>query len=157
MVCLDTITKAWARTALPGDPIHVIPGFFMLAYVENTGIAFGMFQGYGELFSILSPIAFVFLGVALGWHVWRAGLISVGLACGMIIGGALGNVWSRLTDGYVVDFLDFYIGQHHWPTFNVADSALCCGVVLFLLLSHHGADAHEAMESEESARTNEPV
>ncbi len=121
----------------------MIPGFFKLAYVENTGIAFGLFQGHGDLFAILSPVAFLFLGSALGWHAWRTGLISVGMACGMIIGGACGNVWSRLADGYVVDFMDFYVGQHHWPAFNVADSALCCGVVLFMLLSHSGGDGRD--------------
>lgn len=135
MLCLDAVTKAWARSTLPESAITVVPNFFTLTYVQNTGIAFGLFQGHGRVFALLSPLAFLFLGGCLGWHVWRAARLSTAVACGMITGGAFGNVWSRLADGYVIDFLDFYVSNYHWPAFNLADSSLCCGVALFLFFS----------------------
>ena len=154
MVCLDAATKVWARSTLPGSPVTVIPSFFTLAYVQNTGIAFGLFQGHGRMFTYLSPLAFLFLGGLLGWHVWRAARLSVALACGLITGGAFGNVWSRLADGYVVDFVDLCVGGYHWPAFNLADSSLCCGVALFLLFSRFShrqsemkAEHHEVSSS----------
>jgi len=133
---LDLATKEWARSVLSGSPIPILPGFFTLAYVENTGIALGLFQTQGRLLTFLSPLALLVLAGALGRYVYQAGRYSAACVCGLIIGGAAGNVWSRLTDGYVVYFLDFYIGTCHWPTFNAADTALCCGVAGFLWLSH---------------------
>lgn len=135
MIGSDAVTKVWARSALAGSPITVIPGFFTLSYVQNTGIAFGLFQDHGYVFTLLSPVAFGLLLFFLGWHVWRVGRPGVSVACGLITGGAFGNVWSRLVDGYVIDFLDFHLGGYHWPAFNLADSSLCCGVVLFLWLA----------------------
>jgi signal peptidase II len=150
VVGLDAMTKTWARSRLLGSPITVIPSFFTLAYVQNTGIAFGLFQGHGRVFAILSPLAFLLLGVFLGWHVWCAARLPTAIACGMITGGASGNVWSRLIDGYVIDFLDFYVGSYHWPAFNVADTSLCCGVALFLLCSR-SSDRGAEVTAEEQA------
>ncbi|MFH1741383.1 MAG: signal peptidase II [bacterium] len=146
VVCLDAVTKLWASVSLRESPIQVFPGFFVLDYVENTGVAFGLFQGHSGVLMILSPLAFLFLAACLGWHTWDRGRRSTAIACGMIVGGALGNVWSRLAHGYVIDFLDFllyfpYIGSYDWPAFNLADSALCCGVVLFLFVSRSSACA----------------
>jgi len=152
---LDLATKEWARSTLPGSSIPILPGFFTLAYGENTGIAFGLFQGQGRLLTFFSPLALLVLGSALGWHVYQAGRYSTACVCGLIIGGAMGNVWSRLTDGYVVDFLDFHIGTWHWPTFNVADSALCCGVAGFLWLSHLlDRSSRIALENKEPSHEN---
>ena len=139
VVCLDVLTKSWASASLARSPIPIIPGFFDLSYGENTGIAFGLFQQHGRMLTFLSPLAFLALGVYLGWYVWSSGEYLSSVACGMIVGGAFGNVWSRLVDGYVVDFFDFHLAGYHWPAFNVADSSLCCGVALFLFYSMRGS------------------
>jgi len=129
---LDQWSKAWAVDVLKGTAgITVIPNFFHLTYGENTGAAFGMMRGNPTL------LMFITLGV-LGWLFWMARQIDWRplprrLAAGLLAGGALGNLLDRMMRGYVVDFLDFQFGSWHYPTFNVADSAICVGVGLYLL------------------------
>lgn len=116
--------------------VPVIPGFFRLVRAENTGMAFGLFSDSS------SPLAFWLLTlvsaavlVAVAFLVWKdrtaSSLGSVGLA--IILGGAAGNLVDRLARGKVIDFLDFYIGRHHWPAFNLADSAIVIGAALLVL------------------------
>lgn len=116
----------------------VIPGFFNLIYVTNTGAAFGLLAGEQTLARQL-----FFVGVALAalgflFYSYRQfrdqGPLFVH-AIGLIAGGAAGNLVDRLRFGSVVDFLDFQIGGYHWPAFNVADMAISAGVGLFLLAS----------------------
>ncbi|MBD3268232.1 signal peptidase II [bacterium] len=135
---LDLVTKYWAVVRLKGRlPIVVIDEVFRLAYGENTGIAFGLFQNSGVWLHILAPIAFVvliyyiykyFAGEELDF--WYR------LLFGLLIGGALGNILNRLYSGYVIDFLDVFIHTpwfvYHWPTFNIADSALTVGEVILI-------------------------
>lgn len=119
-----------ARFAL-GESIAVCP-HFNLTYVRNEGCAWGMFQG-AQLW--LAGFAVVALGLCIVF--WRS-LFGVGIraAClgGMLFSGIIGNCIDRLRLGYVVDFLDFYWGSHHFPCFNVADSAICVAAFLMLLL-----------------------
>jgi len=131
-VVLDQATKAWATASLePLGSVAIIPGFFNLTYVRNTGVAFGMFAGHGFLVA-----AFMLGLVALALFVSREvnwTRIGPNLAGGVLCGGAAGNLIDRARLGHVVDFLDFYAGPHHWPSFNVADSLICVSVAWIVL------------------------
>src|SRR5262245_11083593 len=114
----------------------IIDGFFDITYVRNTGVAFGIFS------SISSPAKSVLLSLFTACAAVAVITYSVRsparnrplqIALALILGGALGNLYDRLAYGYVVDFLEFYLGQYHWPSFNVADSAISTGVALLAL------------------------
>jgi signal peptidase II len=127
MIALDQATKVWALKSLqPVGMVTVVPGFFNLTFVRNTGIAFGMFQGEGWLVAlfmiVLAGVAFYYTR-DLNWRGWEPNLVG-----GCLMGGALGNLLDRSRLGYVVDFFDVYVGSHHWPVFNVADSLVCIAV-----------------------------
>ncbi len=110
----------------PIESVVIVPGCFRLTYVENTGVAFGMFAGDG-IWVALGVL--VIGGLALYWTRglnWLAA--EPNLVGGCLCGGALGNLLDRSRFGYVVDFLDFYAGPYHWYVFNVADSLICCAV-----------------------------
>ncbi len=111
------------------DVIAVLP-FLNIVYVENTGSAFGMLRGLGNVFFIVIA-AFAIAVVA--FLIVRDGDNRLGFS--LILGGAAGNLADRVTYGYVIDFLDLYAGKYHWPAFNVADSALTVGVALLLTKS----------------------
>jgi len=117
---------------------EIIPGFFNLVYVTNTGAAFSL------LADVASPWRhYFFLGVGIaaiigltaGYFVMRSDHRWYGPAFACIAGGAAGNLIDRLRLGAVVDFLDVYIGDYHWPAFNIADSAICVGAAIFILIS----------------------
>ena len=131
---LDLGTKALVNARIPlHETIRIIPGFFDLTHVRNTGAAFGLFNDSSlpGRTAILTAVALlVFLGVvvyALRTPV-RDTVLQVALA--LISGGAVGNLVDRIRFASVTDFLRFYIGAHEWPSFNVADSAITAGVVL---------------------------
>ena len=137
IVITDQLTKQWimANFALH-EQQNVIPGIFNLVYVTNTGAAFGLMAGsknwLRHLFFVgVAITALIFIIYAYG-HLKRQNKIFT-YALGLIGGGAIGNLIDRLRFGSVVDFLDFYLGNYHWPAFNVADSAITVGVGLFLL------------------------
>jgi signal peptidase II len=111
--------------------IEVLP-FFNLVRVYNYGVSFGMFNGleYGKL--ILSFVA-IFITLVLCVLLFKVKKTYLAVAFGLIIGGAIGNIIDRLTVGAVADFFDFYVGEYHWPAFNIADSAVCIGVVVIIL------------------------
>ena len=112
--------------------IEVIPGFFNLVMVWNTGISFGMLGGSGSLPPwALSAIA-VAICIALFFWLRAARSRWTASAIGLVIGGAIGNVVDRARWGAVFDFADFYIGRWHWPAFNVADAAIVIGVLMLL-------------------------
>lgn len=127
-VVLDQATKAWATASLePLGSVTVIPGFFNLTYVRNTGVAFGMFAGHGFLVAAFM-LGLVALALFLSRGVdWRR--IEPNLVGGCLVGGAIGNIIDRARIGHVVDFLDFHAGPHHWYIFNIADSLICVSVV----------------------------
>jgi signal peptidase II len=114
----------------------VIPGFFDIIHSENPGVAFGIFaentsHSRTPLLVILSIVAILVLAGML-WKIDRQdNLTSTGLA--LIFGGAIGNVYDRVSAGSVTDFLDFYTGSYHWYTFNLADSAICVGAGLLII------------------------
>lgn len=137
VVVADQVTKYWILTNFSlYETRTVIPGFFNLVNIRNTGAAFGLFAGNESgwrtwFFGIIALIA-IFAIIFLFKHYRQKGSLYVyALSC--IAGGAIGNVIDRVRFGAVVDFLDFYVGRYHWPAFNVADSAIVVGVGLFLL------------------------
>jgi len=137
VVIVDQLTKLWIMTtfALHGQQ-KIIPGFFDLVYVTNTGAAFGFLAGSKTwlrqaFFVGVAIVALIVIVFAYG-HLKKQGRLFV-YALGLIAGGAVGNLIDRLRFGSVVDFLDFYLGSYHWPAFNAADSAITVGVALFLL------------------------
>ena len=114
------------------EAVPIISGLFSIRPSINTGAVFGSLAGQIGLLSILSVVALVVIFVILFRAPERPVLFQISM--GLISAGALGNLWDRLKIGGVRDFLDFYIRDWHWPTFNIADSCICVGVGLFLLL-----------------------
>ena len=137
VVIIDQLTKLWILSNFVlYEHQNIIPGFFDLVYVTNTGAAFGFLAGskswLRQVFFVgVSTVALAVIVYAYG-HLKKQGRIFV-YSLGLIGGGAIGNLIDRLRFGSVVDFLDFYLGSHHWPAFNVADSAITLGVGLFML------------------------
>ena len=136
VLVLDQLTKVLVVNSFYlHESLEIIPGLFSLTYLTNKGAAFGFLAGVDAawrhyFFLSLASVALVLLGVA--WYRMRKDHPFYGPALALIAGGAIGNVIDRVRLGAVVDFLDFYIAGHHWPAFNVADSAITVGVVLFL-------------------------
>ena len=133
---IDQMTKAWAVTRLRvGDDISLIPGFLNLAYAQNTGVAFSMLDDHGDGgrwgLSIIALIAAV-LVVYFFWRTPRTDDRILG-ALALLLAGIAGNVTDRLRLGFVVDFIDVQFGNWHYPTFNVADMAICFGAGLLIL------------------------
>ena len=133
---IDQMTKAWAVTRLRiGDDVHLIPGFLNLAYAQNTGVAFSMLDDHGDGgrwgLSIVALVAAA-LVVYFFWRTPRTDDRILG-ALALLLAGIAGNVTDRLRLGFVVDFIDVQFGNWHYPTFNVADSAICIGAGLLIL------------------------
>ncbi len=137
VLLLDRVTKWGIAQTIPlEDAANIIPGFFRLTHLENTGAAFSLFADSPSPFRTTLLIAFSVAALAVvSVLLWkdRSVFHSGTLALSLILGGAVGNLWDRVSDGKVTDFLDFYIGAHHWPPFNVADSAIVIGALLLFL------------------------
>lgn len=137
VVVLDQISKVWVATSFQfHESQPVIPGLFNLTFITNTGAAFGILAGAQSVgrqvfFVGVALVALVVLYLAYREYREQGRIYMA--AIGLVAGGALGNLVDRLRLGHVIDFLDFYIRQYHWPAFNVADSAITIGVGLFLL------------------------
>ena len=133
----DQLTKAAIVSHLPfgtyGEnrgAITVVKNFFYLVHVGNTGAAWSMFTGQSALLAVLALatlVAIFYWREALALHERRS-QIAFGLLCG----GIVGNVVDRLLHGHVIDFIDLHFGSYVYPSFNVADSGICVGVVLYL-------------------------
>jgi signal peptidase II len=137
VVALDQVTKLLVLRKLPLlKSIVVIPGFFNITHVHNPGGAFGFLAQNGSPWRhwMFLAAAVIALSMILYFHHQTPKthpLLGLGLA--LIFGGAIGNLIDRLRFGEVIDFLDFYVSHMHWPTFNVADSAVTVGVGIFVL------------------------
>ncbi len=133
---LDQATKAWAVRKLRfSSDITVIQDFFNFSYAQNTGVAFSMFNDSGDSGRwILSGLAF-FAATLVIYFFWRTPRSHDRIlgALTLLLAGILGNVLDRVRLGFVVDFIDFQFGNWHYPTFNVADIAICTGAGLLLL------------------------
>jgi signal peptidase II len=138
VVLLDRLSKNWVeRHVERGHFVTMIPGVFRISHVYNTGAAFSLFaESVSPVVVRDGLIAFsaVAVVVVLGM-IWRIGrdLSTTGIALGLILGGAIGNLYDRVMFSYVVDFLEVTIVRYHWPDFNVADSAIVVGACLLLL------------------------
>lgn len=133
---IDQVTKAWAVRSLRfGGDRSVIPGFLNFAYAENTGVAFSMFDEGGDAGRwALSAVAGV-AGVLVLFYFWRVPRTHDRIlgALALLLAGICGNLTDRTRLGFVVDFIDVQLGSWHYPTFNVADMAICIGAGLLIL------------------------
>ena len=135
VLALDRLTKWLVIQKIPlYSSVDVIPGIFRLTHLENTGAAFSLFADSrgpwtSRLLVLFSLTAVVVISILLWESKGAINLNTVSLS--LVLGGALGNLWDRLVRGQVTDFLDAYAGSHHWPPFNIADSAIVVGA-LFL-------------------------
>lgn len=153
VTALDLATKAWVSHAFELHESRRVTSFFNLVLAHNTGAAFSFLADAGGwqrwFFAAVTTAISAVLLVMLRRH-HRERLVAVGLA--LVLGGALGNLWDRLTLGYVVDFVQLHIpgsGLPPWPAFNVADSGIVVGVALLLvdgLRSHASGDAAAARQ-----------
>lgn len=142
-LALDHLTKWWAIVALKPEwwgftptleqwlarpVIPVIPGFLQFVYAENKGAAFSILYGHVEVlagFSVLATAGLIWFWRTLPPDdIWSRG------ATALVLSGAVGNAIDRIFRGFVVDFIDAYIGEYHWPVFNIADSCICVGAVV---------------------------
>jgi signal peptidase II len=137
VVVLDIWTKQLVLRKIDlHEAIPVIPGFFQLVHVRNTGAAFGLgANASSKLVPLLLNLGAIAVFCVVVVYALRSAVADRLLQSGLhlILGGAIGNLLDRFRFGYVVDFLDVYVGRHHWPAFNVADSAICIGIALLLL------------------------
>ena len=128
---LDQLTKGFvtANAARLAEGISVFSGFNLI-FLRNYGISFGLFNQVPSW--VLSVVALA-ISIWIASMMWRAKQTWEAVGCGLIIGGALGNVVDRMRLGAVTDFLDFYVGKYHWPAFNFADIAVVTGLALLVL------------------------
>jgi signal peptidase II len=136
IVLCDRMTK-WlvSQKITLHDSVDVVPGMFRLTHVQNQGAAFGLFAESNSEWRVAMLILFSLAALAVvSALLWKNGtaLNTTAIALSLVFGGALGNLWDRVTSGRVIDFLDFYMGAHHWPAFNIADSAIVVGALLLL-------------------------
>jgi len=136
VILLDQITKALIKTTIPlHGGVTVIPGFFNISHVQNPGGAFGLLADQSPAIRLVVFILFSAFAAGVILYLYFTVDESTPLlasAIAMIFGGAVGNLIDRIRFGRVVDFLDFYIGTAHWPSFNVADSSVTIGISVFL-------------------------
>ena len=146
IAALDQFTK-WlvVRSIRPEESRVVISGFFSLVNWRNTGAAWGILRDYNLVLTAVSLLTV--LALYLFRHSFQLHRPGPRIALGLIAGGIIGNLIDRVRVGHVIDFLFFYIGQYHWPAFNVADSAICVGVGLYIILSWRGDRASQRAQA----------
>ncbi len=138
ILVLDHFTKWLVRTRLdPHSPIDIIPNYLRLTHVQNTGVAFGFFADFHAPWKpyVLAAMAVVAVIVILIYSArMPSNRMLLQLALAVTAGGILGNFTDRIVHGFVTDFIEFHIREvFHWPTFNIADSAITIGIALLLI------------------------
>ena len=132
VLVLDQLTKQGIRAAFVyGESTPVLEGFFNLVYVRNDGAAWNLLSGHSLILILISIVVLVLLVIYRRSFLLKQ--FSHKILLGLMIGGIVGNLVDRIRFGWVTDFLDFHIGTHHWPAFNVADSAICIAVGLYII------------------------
>ncbi len=132
---IDQTSKAWAVRRLRFGDMEIIPGFLNFAYAQNTGVAFSFLNDQGDAgrwgLSVVAGIA----GILVLYYFWRTPKTHDRLlgSLALLLAGILGNVVDRMRLGFVIDFIDVQFGNWHYPTFNVADMAICIGAGLLIL------------------------
>jgi signal peptidase II len=142
VVAADAVTKYLVVAKLTGHaPIRVLGGFFYLDLTRNSGAAFSLGTGHTWVFPLVTLVVLCWIG----WLARRLRSVPWAIALGLVLGGALGNLGDRVfrapgfVEGHVVDFISLFgPNAAHWPIFNLADSSLCCGVALAVLLELTG-------------------
>ena len=163
VLVLDQLAKAWIVSNMVSHDMRVIiNGFLRLRYTENSGSAFGLFQGWTGLLSIAALV--IICAIVISAFRMGNGSTFMAVCLGMILGGAVGNLADRIRLGYVVDFIEVYGPRinwqgttYTWPVFNVADSAISVGVVLImgiLLFSKPEETAARKETTQEGTPTN---
>ena len=141
LIGLDQLTKWLIQRNIPyGNEVPIIPGFFSLVHVSNTGAAFSLLQGNNPFFIVLGTLALAVVVFLLIRNQWKAEpsrqlhwMTKISFA--LLTAGIVGNLIDRLVKGSVVDFLHFYFREYAWPSFNVADSCICIAAGLLILSS----------------------
>ena len=155
IVALDQVTKALVDDFMTlHESRTIVEGLFRLTYVQNRGAAFGILSEAGLpyqslMFSVVSLLALL----AIALYAWRMPVQSrlPQTALALVMGGAIGNLLDRARLGYVIDYMDVYWGAHHWPAFNVADSAITVGVALLVLDILRNPEMDESPKAEIAA------
>ena len=136
IIVLDQITKIWIQRTMEMYEVINLTPFLNLRYLVNPGAAFSFLADAGGwqrwLFTVLAAVVSMAI-IAWLWYLPRKG--EGRLACGLafILGGAVGNLIDRIAYGHVVDFIDVFYGDWHWPAFNVADTAITIGAILVII------------------------
>lgn len=156
VVLLDQATKYWAYQRLRvGSDITVIDGLFKLSYAENPGIAFGIFSNSPGQFKVYALAAVSLIAISLVcYFAYKTAennrLLMIALM--LVLGGITGNLIDRLHLQVVIDFIELYYRDYHWPTFNIADAAICVGAALLSIdILREPADAADAVGANETA------
>lgn len=137
IILCDQVTKMYVGSAMYlNESVEVVKGLFNITYVRNPGAAFGFLSNLSPVlrtgfFVTVSVAAIVFIIVIIRKIKDRA--FSSIFSLSLILSGAIGNLIDRVRYGEVIDFLDFHLGPHHWPAFNIADSAISIGAVILIL------------------------
>ncbi|MFQ6607946.1 MAG: signal peptidase II [Fidelibacterota bacterium] len=135
VLILDQVTKQIIRANLErGESLQVIGNNVLITHIENPGIAFGINIEGGSSFFMMASLLATLLIIIYLWR-WRKGSLSIRISLSLILGGALGNLIDRFLFGKVVDFIQVGAGGWYWPVFNVADSCVTIGMILFLYIS----------------------
>lgn len=151
VIALDQATKVWVASAMQLHQSIAVFSWFNLTYVRNPGAAFSLFADHSSAFRVpFFALVFVLAGGAIAFFVRQtpASQKSVLAACGLVLGGAIGNLIDRLAYGEVIDFADAHWNGMHWPAFNVADACISIGVGLLLL---RGVFVRDEQQAESSA------
>ena len=132
ILVLDQLSKNLVLTHFAlHEGISIIPGLFNLTYVRNTGAAFGILAGQEAWRHLFFQVVSVFALSAIVYLFWTSKRDRFALwGSALVFGGAAGNLVDRIRFGYVIDFLDFFVGGYHWPAFNIADSGITLGAFL---------------------------
>ncbi len=150
IVVLDQLTKLKVKSFLAySGHQEIVPGFFNISHVRNTGAAFGSFSNMSG-WLIIPSVGMLVVLLFFRRHILSDSRLSR-LILGLMTGGIVGNMIDRIRDGYVMDFLDVYWRGHHFPSFNVADSAITVGVALYMIAqfleTRRSASTPPALES----------
>ncbi len=137
VLVLDQLTKFLVFSLMPLHSVReILPGFFNLVHVRNTGAAFSLFAGaasWWRQFFFVGLALVIVVGLLVAYTKLDKRDVANRTAYALIIAGALGNLIDRVRLGEVIDFLDFYVGAYHWPAFNVADMGISVGAAIMFL------------------------
>lgn len=152
ILTLDLITKWWVQSAIWLQNYRIIEGFFTIHYVQNEGIAFGLFHSSQSQWKpiILSVLAIIAVIIVL-YYIWSTPLDKPGLliSLGLLLGGILGNFLERIVHHHVTDFIELHWQDYFsWPSFNLADTAITCGVFFILYETFRGENNSQVQSNE---------